>query len=320
MTHWPSEGGETLPLFPEADERPAPRPVPARPAGFTRFGTATWNYPGWRGIVYPRASPENLSSAERLALYAESGMFDTVEADFTFYRPQTAREWRRYGSALPDGFPVLSKVWEEITCERFPQIERHGPRGGEPNANYLSIAAFKDQVLGPAQEGFGDHLGPFVFEFRRDRRPSRERLRRFREGLDAFLGALPRGHRYAVEIRTREYLDADHVALLHAHGVVPVFNWWTHMPGLSEQFDVPGASESPFYVARVLVAPGRAYEDAVRLFTPYDRIQEEHPDMREDAARIAREAEKRRKEFFLIVNNRAEGSAPYTIDAIKKMI
>ena len=307
----------TLPLFPEIEP---PRPRRPRTAGFTKFGTATWNYPGWRGIVYPRASAENLSSAERLALYAESGLFDTVEADFTFYRPQTAIEWRRYGSALPDGFPVLSKVWEEITCERFPQIERHGPRGGERNPSYLSVAAFRDQVLGPAEEGFGDHLGPFVFEFRRDRNPTPERLRRFRDGLDAFLGALPRAHRYAVEIRTREYFDAEHIALLRAHGAVPVFNWWTHMPELSEQFDVPGAADAPFYVARVLVAPGRAYEDAVRLFTPYDRIQEEHPEMRGDAARIAREAEKRRKEFFLIVNNRAEGSAPYTIEAIRKML
>jgi len=261
-----------------------------------------------------------MSSAERLALYASSGRFQTVEADFTFYRPQTAAEWRRYGSALPARFPVVSKVWEEITCERFPRIERHGPRAGEPNPNFLSVDAFKTLVLAPAEEAFGDHLGPFVFEFRRDARPTAEKKRRFRDRLDRFLAALPPGLRYAVEIRTREYLDAEHVTLLRGHGVSPVLNWWTHMPGLSEQFDVPGAADSDFWLARVLVAPGRDYADAVKFFTPYDRVKEEHPEMREDAARIAREAERRRKEFFLIVNNRAEGSAPYTIDAIRKMI
>ena len=306
-------------LFPEL-ARPAAAPGPALPRGFTRFGTATWNYPGWRGLVYPAASSESMSSAERLALYAASGRFDTVEADFTFYRPQTAREWRRYGAALPPGFPVVSKVWEEITCERFPKIERHGPRGGTANPNYLSVEAFRREVLGPAEEGFGDHLGPFVFEFGRDRRPTAERKARFRERLDRFLGALPRERRYAVEIRTREYLDAGHVALLRAHGAAPVLNWWTRMPGLAEQFEVPGTADADFWLARVLVAPGRAYEDAVKLFAPYDRIKEEHPEMRADAVRIAREAEARRKELFLIVNNRAEGSAPYTIDAIKRMI
>jgi uncharacterized protein YecE (DUF72 family) len=311
--------GETLPLFGE-EARPEPAPRPRPPARFTKFGTATWNYPGWRGIVYPTRSPEKMSSAERLALYASSGRFETVEADFTFYRPQTAGEWRRYGSALPAGFPVVSKVWEEITCEWFPRIERHGPRGGERNPNFLSVEAFRREVLGPAEEGFGGHLGPFVFEFGRDTRPTEEKRARFREGLDRFLSALPAEHRYAVEIRTREYLDAGHVALLRSHGVAPVLNWWTRMPELSEQFDVPGASDAPFYLARVLVAPGRAYEDAVKFFTPYDRIKEEHPVMRQDAARIAAEAEARRKEFFLIVNNRAEGSAPYTIDAIRQMI
>jgi len=311
-------GDERTPsLFPEPE--PDPPPI-ARPGGFTRFGTATWNYPGWRGIVYPVRSPEGMSSAERLALYAASGRFDTVEADFTFYRPQTAAEWRRWGAALPPGFPVVSKVWEEITRERFPRIERHGARAGEPNPNYLSVEAFRRDVLEPAEEGFGDHLGPFVFEFGREARPDPRKKARFRDRLDRFLGALPRSRRYAVEIRTREYLDAEHVSLLRAHGVAPVFNWWTHMPGLAEQFEVPGAADSDFWLARVLVAPGRAYEDAVKYFTPYDRIKEEHPEMRADAARIAREAETRRKEFFLIVNNRAEGSAPYTIDAIKKMI
>jgi len=302
-------------LFPEPEITPLPA---AR--GFTRFGTATWNYPGWRGIVYPARSPENMSSAERLAFYASSGRFDTVEADFTFYRPQSAAEWRRWGSALPAGFPVVSKVWEEITCERFPKIERHGARAGEPNPKFLDAEAFRREVLDPAEECFGDHLGPFVFEFGRDARPGPERRSRFRDALERFLGALPRHRRYAVEIRTREYLDAEHVALLRAHGVSPVLNWWTHMPELSEQFAVPGAADAGFWLARVLVAPGRPYADAVKFFTPYDRIKEEHPEMREDVSRIAREAEKKRKEFFLIVNNRAEGSAPYTIDAIKRMI
>ena len=302
-------------LFPEPGTAPPP---PRR--GFTRFGTATWNYPGWRGIVYPARSHENMSSAERLALYASSGRFDTVEADFTFYRPQSAAEWRRWAGALPTRFPVVSKVWEEITCERFPKIERHGARAGQPNPNYLSVEAFRREVLDPAEEGFADHLAPFVFEFGRDARPGPDRKARFRDRLDRFLGALPRHRRYAVEIRTREYLDAEHVALLRAHGVSPVLNWWTHMPELSEQFAVPGAADADFWLARVLVAPGRAYADAVQFFVPYDRIKEEHPEMRADAARIAREAEARRKEFFLIVNNRAEGSAPYTIDAIRKMV
>jgi uncharacterized protein YecE (DUF72 family) len=286
----------------------------------TRIGTATWNYPGWRGIVYPANSPERMSSAGRLALYAASGRFETVEADFTFYRPQTAAEWRRYARSLPTGFPVVSKVWEEITTETFPKIERQGERGGEKNPNYLSVEAFKTFVLEPAEEGFADNLGPFVFEFRRDWWPTPEKSRQFRAGLDAFLSALPGGHRYAVEIRTAEYLTPDFLSMLRSHRATAVLNWWTAMPPLSQQFAVPGAAEAEFLVSRILVAPGRDYADAVQFFSPYDRLKEEHSEMRNDAAALIRFAEEKKKEFFLIVNNRAEGCAPYTIDAIRKMV
>ncbi len=292
---------------------------PEDPGGVL-FGTATWNYPGWRGIVYPADSPEKMPSAGRLALYAASGRFETVEADFTFYRPQGEREWRRYAAALPAGFPVVSKVWEEITAETFPKIERQGERAGEANPRYLDAEAFKTWVLAPAEKGFAGHIAPFVFEFRKEWRPTEEKRKRFLDGLDGFLGRLPRGHRYAVELRTRAYLTADYSAVLARHGAAHVLNWWTHMPTLAEQFASPGVADAPFYLTRVRVAPGRAYADAVKLFQPYDRVKEPHPEMRQDVAAIARAALAAGKEFFVIVNNRAEGSAPYTIAAIRDLL
>jgi uncharacterized protein YecE (DUF72 family) len=285
-----------------------------------RIGTATWNYPGWRGIVYPADTPDGMPSADRLALYVQTRRYETVEADFTFYRPQNAREWKRYAAALPKGFPVVSKVWEEITCERFPQIERQGDRAGKVNPHFLDVEAFKTFVLKPAEEGFADNLGPFVFEFRRDWLPSAPGKKKFRGSLDGFLGALPKGHRYAIELRTPEYFDAEHVALLREHGASHVLNWWTHMPPLSRQFEMEGVADLDFLVSRILVAPGRDYADAVKMFTPYDRIRDAHPEMRADAAKIAKFAAEKKKDFFLIVNNRAEGSAPYTINAIRKML
>lgn len=288
--------------------------------GRVLFGTATWNYPGWRGIVYPASSREKMSSAERLGLYAAAGRFETVEADFSFYRPQEAAEWRRYARSLPGGFPVVTKVWEEITCEVFPKVERQGSRAGEANPRYLDAEAFRTRVLRPWEAAFSANAGPFVFEFRKDWRESPGRGKRFLENLDRFLSDIPRGPRYAVEVRTASYRGPELVAMLRAHGASPVLNWWTHMPPLSEQFAVAGMRECEFLLARLLVAPGRAYGDAVKLFSPYDRLKEEHPEMRSDAAAIARFARAAGKEFFLIVNNRAEGCAPYTIDAIRKMI
>jgi hypothetical protein len=243
--------GETLSLFGE-ETRPEPAPRFLTPSRFTKIGTATWNYPGWRGIVYPAQSPEKMSSAERLALYASSGRFETVEADFTFYRPQTAAEWRRYGSALPAGFPVVSKVWEEITCERFPRIERHGSRGGERNPNFLNVEAFRREVLAPAEEGFGEHLGPFVFEFGRCSADGSKE------------GAIPAQQVFVASWRYRR-LSKSGRASTSTPDTSPC-----SLPrggpfstgGLRRSVravEVP-PGRAPVYLARVLVAPGRAYE------------------------------------------------------------
>jgi hypothetical protein len=95
-----------------------------------------------------------------------------------------------------------------------------------------------------------------------------------------------------------------------------VFNSWSEMPTIGEQLDLPWTFPAPFTVARLLLKPGRAYADAVKLFQPYARAQEPLPALRLDAVRLMVEAVRRRIEAFILANNRAEGNAPETIRAI----
>jgi hypothetical protein len=70
--------------------------------------------------------------------------------------------------------------------------------------------------------------------------------------------------------------------------------------------------------ARFLLKPGRKYEDAVKTFQPYDKIQEENGDARLAAASLITEGmryEPRRK-TYIYVNNRLEGNAPLTLASI----
>src|SRR5262245_14684264 len=92
------------------------------------FGTASFAYEGWKGIVYHERYPEASFKVECLREYARFEPFRTVEFDFTFYRPPTARQLARYAAMLPPGFPVFSKVWEELTMPRFPELPRHAER------------------------------------------------------------------------------------------------------------------------------------------------------------------------------------------------
>jgi hypothetical protein len=77
---------------------------------------------------------------------------------------------------------------------------------------------------------------------------------------------------------------------------------------------------APFVVARILLRPGRSYSEAVDAFAPYDRIREPNPGLRHDVARLIAQAAELRIPAYVLVNNRAEGSAPLTIAAIAELV
>jgi hypothetical protein len=67
---------------------------------------------------------------------------------------------------------------------------------------------------------------------------------------------------------------------------------------------------------RALLARGQTYEDAVASFEPYKEIQAPRPRVREAMVRVARQSIARKQPAFLLVNNRLEGNAPGTIEAV----
>jgi uncharacterized protein YecE (DUF72 family) len=243
-------------------------------------------------------------------------LFRTVGIDSAFYDPPSVEELEAYARALPPGFPCVSKVWDRITVKRFAKDPRWGPLDGKVNPDFLNADLFKDAVLGPYARAFGDHAGCFVFEFQTMHGRDLPDPLEWAERLDEFFTLLPRGFRYGVELRNAELLHDLHGAVLQRHGATHVFNSWADMPPIGAQLDLPWTFPADFTVARALLRPGRTYEQAVRLFQPYDRIKEAQPDLRRDLMRLMEQAVRRRIEALIIVNNRAEGNAPATIRAL----
>jgi uncharacterized protein YecE (DUF72 family) len=284
------------------------------------FGTASFAYEGWKGIVYHERYREATFKVECLREYVRHAPFRTVEFDFPFYRPPGEAQLARYAAALPPGFPVVSKVWEEITMPRFPELPRHGGRAGRENPRYLDARAFREEVLPAYEKAFRDHTGPFVFEFPTEWQPTAARRTEFLGKLDAFLGRLPAGHAYSVEIRTPAYFVSEYFDVLRRHGAAHVFNWWTRTPALLAQWEAAQPLPGKFAVARILVPPGVPYEQAVERFRPYDRIQAPREDMRRDVVRLIRHVTEAGADAFVLVNNRAEGCAPLTIRALAEQL
>jgi uncharacterized protein YecE (DUF72 family) len=284
-----------------------------------RFGTSTWNYPGWQGLVYHQDYGTKGAAARMLREYADFPLFRTVGIDSSYYGPPTETVLRSYAEHLPRGFPCVSKVWGQITVQTFTKAQDE-QRAGKANPDFLNPDLFIEEIYQPYQRHFADNTGPFVFEFQTIAKYSRMSAERFADRLDEFFSELPRDAQYAVEVRNEEFLTPMYFAVLREHGVAHVFSSWTRMPPLGHQLDLPGSLTAPFIIARALLRPGRTYDEAVDAFAPYDRIREPNPKLRRDLVRLVEMARQTQLPAYLLVNNRAEGSAPLTIAAVAEML
>jgi hypothetical protein len=88
------------------------------------------------------------------------------------------------------------------------------------------------------------------------------------------------------------------------------------MPSLSDQLMLSDAFTVDFTVVRALLSHGRTYEQAVKTFEPYQSVQQPEPASRGAMRSIVTRAARVREPAFIYVNNRMEGNAPETIEAV----
>ncbi|MFO0984675.1 MAG: DUF72 domain-containing protein [Planctomycetota bacterium] len=278
-----------------------------------RFGTSSWTFAGWQGLVYRRAySSASQFRRESLAEYASFPLFTTVGIDRGHYAPLLQHELANYARQLPVGFPCVSKVWQELTSFTHPDHARQGDRRGQENARFLDPRTFAEIVAPPYRSAFAPHAGPFVLELPSTRGALAAAA--FEHRLERFLGDAPHDCRYAVELREPRLLTRKYVDILRAHGAAHVFNFWAWMPSLSEQMRMVGAPAAEFLVCRLLLPPRARYGERKRALLPFDRLRDPQPAMRREVHELICSAE--RRETYVLVNNKAEGSAPLTIRAL----
>ena len=284
------------------------------------LGTSSWKYEGWMGQIYTRERymtrgrfSQKKFEAECLAEYGE--VFPAVGGDFSFYQFPSRQYWQRLFAAAPPQLKCGLKVPEEITVKEWPGHARYGGRAGKANEHYLDAELFRRAFLEPL-EPYGERIGVLMFEFGTMGKRLYEGVAPFAADLRAFLAALPEGWRYAVEVRNKEYFDEPYFDALREHAAAHVFNAWTRMPPLEEQVRIEAAYTADFLAARALLRHGRSYEQAVARFEPYDRVQEVNEGARSALRALIERARQRRQMAFLFVNNRLEGNAPATIQAV----
>jgi len=292
------------------------RAIAARLPPGVFFGTSSWSFPEWAGVVYSRRGSQAELAREGLREYARHPLLTTVGIDRSFYAPIPKADLKRYGSQLPPGFPCVAKAPATVV----EPTSRLRSGGREKNSDFLSATRLIDELVAPISESFREHTGPFLLQF--PPAPPEHRLAppEFAARLEQFLGALPRDFSYAVELRDAMLLTDAYRRALAAHGAAHVYNFATAMPMPADQERVVPLEQAPFALVRLLLPPGSTYEGRREELRPFDRVSSPQPEMRRQVLDLLRRAVERHIPISVLVNNKAEGCSPLTIRALAELL
>ncbi|MHC5066430.1 MAG: DUF72 domain-containing protein [Planctomycetota bacterium] len=261
------------------------------------FGTSSWSEKSWVGSFYPKGS----KAGEYLTLYAEQ--FSTVEADVTYYRvpdPKLVEGWKR---KTPDGFLLSAK---------FPRSIVHAGDGPRPDAKKVLNPEYCAGDLERFLESMsllGEKCGPLVLQFPYFNRTAFTAPEPFFDLLADFLAGLPKGMRYAVEVRNKTWIKPELLDMLREHEVALVLVDLLYMPhpaDLQKELDL---LTTDFTYCR-LIGDRKAVD---KLTKSFDKV------VLDQGARLDRWAELLEKylaripQVFAYANNHYAGHGPASI-------
>lgn len=280
-----------------------------------RFGTSSWSFPGWKGIVYSGKVTTTSLARDGLRQYAAHPLLRTVGIDRSYYAPVPLDDLRRYADQLPAGFQACAKAPSSVTSTTI------GPPGSDaPNPDFMSVPRFIEDQLLPFSIAFSAHTGPFILEFPPFGRQSKMQPAEFLARLDHFLEKLPNDFSYAVELRDQRLLTPAYFAILKRHGVGHTYNYWSAMPGLMLQSRVVVPEDIAFTVLRLLLKPGTWYEDQRERFQPFSALVAPDESMRQEVVDLSDRVLTSGRKLWVLVNNKAEGSSPLSVMELAKRV
>lgn len=256
-----------------------------------RIGTSSFTAAGWPGTFYPAG----MQPRDFLAYYATK--FSTVEIDSTFYHAPSRSTVAGWAAKTPDNFLIAAKVPQEITHEKCLLD------CGNEFAEFISTM----DLLGP------EKLGPLLLQFPFFNSDAFATGADFLARLKPFLEKLPSGHRFAIEIRNKYWLDERFVDLVRQHGVALALQDQSWMPlPAAMKFDYLTA---PFAYVRLL-GDRKAIEQQTKMWDKIvvDRTRELH-----SWVDVCHQTVQRGASTYVYVNNHYAGHAPATVDQFLKL-
>jgi uncharacterized protein YecE (DUF72 family) len=257
-----------------------------------RLGTSAFTAAGWPGTFYPEGLPER----DYLSYYAQH--FDTVEVDSTFYRIPSLATVKGWYEKTPKGFLFAAKVPQKITHEKAlvdcdPDL-----------AQFLKV-----------MDSLGEKLGPLLLQFPYFNKKAFIGVNDFLARLVPFLKKLPKGYRFAVEIRNKNWLVSQFVEALRSRGVALALIDQAWMPPPSQWFEKFDPITADFTYVRWL-GDRKGIEERTKVWNKVivDRSRE-----LSEWADVLGKVAKRKIQIYAYANNHYAGYAPATAETIRNL-
>jgi uncharacterized protein YecE (DUF72 family) len=257
-----------------------------------RLGTSAFTASGWEGSFYPAG----MKPAEYLSYYATK--FDTVEVDSTFYRTPAISTVKGWYAKTPPGFLFAAKVPQLITHEK------------------ALVDCDEDfNLFLKAMDCLGEKLGPLLFQFGYFNQKAFKSVNEFLVRLVPFLKKIPKGYRFAVEIRNKNWLVPAFVEALRERHVALALVDQVWMPRPKQLFDRLDPITADFAYVR-WIGDRKGIEEKTKTWNKI--IVNRTADL-VDWVEVLKKVSQRKIQILAFANNHYAGYGPGTIEEFRSL-
>ena len=237
-----------------------------------------------------------MKPADYLSYYATK--FDTVEVDSTFYGTPPASTVERWNTKTPPGFLFTAKI---------PQVITHDKVLVDCDAEFNEFIHVMDNL--------GEKLGPLLLQFGFFNSTVFRGVNDFLARLKPFLKKLPRDHKFAVEIRNKDWLAPQFIETLREHGVALALIDQSWMPRPAQYFEKLDPITAEFTYVRWL---GDRKEIEQRTQVWEKIIVDRSGELSEWVDTLGK-VNKRKVQIYTYANNHYAGFGPATVEMFRNL-
>lgn len=281
---------------------------------YIKFGTCSWKYSSWKGIIYPVKGNFNF-------LREYSKHFNSVEIDQWFWslfgekiRLPSQKDVKEYNNSVPEDFKFTIKAPNSITLtHHYKKLKNEELK---PNPFFLSIELY-NEFLESIKE-LHSKIGMIMLQFEYLNKQKMSSQIEFLTKLKAFLKAIPKSINIGLELRNPNYLNEIYFEFINEMDVANVFLQGYYMPPIWDLYSRFRDKINKKVIIR-LHGPNRE-EIETASEGNWDKIIFPKDEELMKIVEVLKDLESRKINTYVNVNNHYEGCAPLTIKRIQNLL